>query len=188
MNIRMRTPLLLAFVTLLLACGGSEEAAPDAKMVEANRRIRAMEDSLFEHRAFDQRSAQAMVDIYKAYALAYPNDSMAPEYLFRAAGTLKSMHQADNSIVLYDRLIREHPSWKRLVDVLYMRALTLDDDLDRLGEARTAYQLVITTFPDHPFARDAKVMIENLGLSDEELIQRFKQKEREDSAATAAAP
>jgi len=169
-----KTALIVACSALLLACGGNKTEAPDAKMLEARARIRHMEDSLFESKGFDQRSVQGMVDVYKSYAAAYPADTMTPEYLFRAAGSLKSLHQAEQSLALYDRLIRDHGDWRRTVDVLYMKALTLDDDLDRDGEAKVVYEQVIATFPDHPFARDSRAMIENLGLTDEELIAKFK--------------
>ncbi len=179
----MKKSVLFVLPLVLFACGGDAATEGDAKMVEAQKRIRHMEDSLFDNRAFDARSAQTMVDVYKAYVAAYPLDSLAPEYLFRAAGTMKSMHDPEGSLKLYDRIIKDYPSWKRNVDVLYMKALTLDDDLDRLGEARTAYQQVINNFPEHPFARDARVMIENLGLSDEELIAKFQAMQDSSSAA-----
>ena len=169
----MRRILLIALPVMLFSCGEAEPTA-DAKMIEARTRIRTMEDSLFEHKAFDRRSAQAMVDVYKAYVAAYPQDSLAPEYLFRAAGTVKSMGDPDQSLKLYDRITTDYADWRRNVDVLYMKALTLDDDLDRDGEAKTVYEQVIAKYPDHPFARDAKAMIENLGLTDEELIAKFK--------------
>ena len=180
-NLISRTVLAFA-PALLIACGGGD-AAPDAKLTEARTRIRAMEDSLFEHHAFDRRSAQAMVDVYKAYVAAYPQDSLAPEFLFRAAGTVKSMGDPEQSITIYDRIVQDYPSWKRLVDVLYMKALTLDDDLDRDGEAKGIYEQVINNFPGHPFARDSKAMIENLGLTDEELIAKFKAMNPDSSAA-----
>lgn len=166
--------LLIAIASLLFACGGGGEQTTDPKMLEARARIRQQEDSIFESRSFDRRTAQGMVDVYKAYAAAYPADTLTPEYIFRAAGTLKSMDEAEQGLALYDRLIRDYPSWRRTVDVLYMKALTLDDDLDRDGEAKVVYEQVIANFPDHPFARDARAMIENLGLSDEELIAKFR--------------
>jgi len=162
----------LAPFVLLAACGG--DAVPDEKMTEARARIRAKEDSLFDHHAFDARTAQGMIDVYKAYAAAYPLDSMAPEYLFRAAGTHKSMNQPEEAIKLYDRIAKDYQSWRRRVDVLYMKALTLDDDLDQDGEAQVIYNQVINEYPEHPFARDSRAMIENLGLSDEEIIAKFK--------------
>ena len=174
MKISMKKSLLLVFPVALLAACSDPAGTVDPKLAEARTRIRAMEDSLFEHQAFDRRSAQAMVDVYKAYAVAYPQDSLTPEYLFRAAGTVKSMGDPQQSLLLYDRIAEDYPAWRRLVDVLYMKALTLDDDLDRDGEAKTVYEQVIYQFPEHPFARDAKAMIENLGLTDEELIAKFR--------------
>ena len=68
-----------------------------------------------------------------------------------------------------------------------MKALTLDDDLDQDGEAERIYKQVINEYPDHPFARDARAMIENLGLTNEELIAKFKaMNEGADQEAEAA--
>lgn len=180
----MKKSILFILPLFLLACGGSDTASTsDAKMLESRTRIRAMEDSIFDHGAFDQRSMQSLVDVYKAYAVAFPNDSLAPEFLFRASTTVKSMHDPEQAIMLCDRVIKTYPEWRRIVDVLYMKALTLDDDLDQKGAAKTAYEQVIQAFPDHQFARDSKVMIENLEYTDEELIERFKQRELEEAAA-----
>jgi outer membrane protein assembly factor BamD (BamD/ComL family) len=187
MTMSIKHIFLFALPLALIACGGEDKpVADEPRMIEARTRIRAKEDSLFENRAFDRRTAQGMVDVYKAYAAAYPVDSMAPEYLFRAAGTLKSMGDAEQAIKLYDRISEQYPGWRRRVDVLYMKALTLDDDLDRDGEAKTIYQQVMYEYPEHPFARDAKAMIENLGLSDEELIEKFKRMNEAQEAATPA--
>lgn len=169
----MRLSLLLPPLLLLAACGGSPPSA-DQQMMEGRQRIRAKEDSLFDHAAFDQGSADMMIAEYKAYAQAFPLDSMAPEYLFRAAGMHKSNHQPELAIKLYDWVADNYQSWRRRPDVLYMKALTYDDDLDQDGEAKRIYEQVINEYPEHPFARDARAMIENLGLTDEEIIAKFK--------------
>ena len=178
----MKKFVLLTGLMALIACGGGNtDTGTDT--AEAVKRIRAMEDSVFENLAFDQRSAQALLDVYKAFATAHPQDTMAPEYLFRAAGVAKSVRDADQSLRLYDRIIKDYPSWRRIPDTYYLRAFTLDNDLDRIGEARTAYEDVINRFPDHAFARDAKAMIENLGLTDEQLIQKFEAAQKDSATA-----
>ena len=141
-----------------------------------------MEDSVFESMSFDQRKAQALLDVYKAYANIHPQDSMAPEYLFRAANVAKSMHEGEQGLALYDRIIKDYPGWTRLPDVYYLKAFTIDSELDRKGEAKTAYEEVIARYPDHPFARDARAMIDNLQYTDEELIQRFQQMQGDTTA------
>jgi tetratricopeptide (TPR) repeat protein len=177
-------PLLLLPFSILAACGGSGPKS-DPKAIEMAGRIRAMEDSLFEHMALDQRGAQALIDVYKAYAANFPLDTLTPEYLFRAATVARNLRDPEQSIFLYDRIIRDYPSWKRIADTHYLRAFTLDSDLGRKGEAETAYREVIFKFPDHPFARDARIMIENLQYTDEELIARFKAMEQDSATAKA---
>ncbi|MBK9628236.1 MAG: tetratricopeptide repeat protein [Flavobacteriales bacterium] len=165
----MKYALLLPVIALLAACGGPKADSP----AEVSARIRTMEDSVFQSLTFDQRKAQALLDVYKAYANANPTDTASAEYLFRAANVAKTMHDGEQSIALYDRVIKDFPSWRRLPDVLYLKAFTIDSELDRKGEAETAYREVIDRYPDHPFAKDARVIIENLQYTDEESIERF---------------
>ena len=188
MKILVKQIALSIALLLLVACsGGKTEKAGDAKDNGASEmavKIRAMEDSLFENMAFNKRSAQMLLDVYKAYAAAYPLDHQAPEYLFRAAGVARSMKDAQQSINLYDRIIRDYPSWERLPDTYYLKAFTIDTELKHKGNAKEAYQQVIYQFPDHKFAKDAKAMIANLEYTDEELIARWKQQAEQDSAST----
>lgn len=179
----MKLLLLIPVAALLFSCGEKKETTADAQS-----RIRAMEDSVFESLTFDKRKAQALVDVYKAYANANPGDTVSAEYLFRAANVAKSMHEGEEGLRLYERIILEYPSWRRLPDVYYLKAFTIDSELGRKGEAYTAYQDVIGRFPDHPFAKDARAMMDNLQYSDEELIQRFQSMQDSATAKGEAVP
>ena len=189
MNPAMRKDILFTILTAftLAACGsGSEEKGPEAKALEMRGRIAAMEDTLFNSTGFDQRGAQELLDVYKAYVAAFPVDSMAPEYLFRAAGVSKVLYDGHQGIFLYDRIVQDYGGWERIPDVMYMKAFTLDSELGMKGEAKEAYQQVIYKYPDHPFAKDARVMMDNLEYTDAELIERFKAQQEEADAAAAA--
>lgn len=174
---RMKHTLMITGLALLAACGGGAgEEKHDDKAVEMAGRITRMEDSLFQNMAFDQRNAQALLDVYKGYAKTFPLDSLAPEYLFRAAGLAsKSMGDPAQGIKLYERIIADYPSWKRLPDTYYLKAFTIDTELGQKGEAQKAYQEVISKYPEHPFAADARKMMEYLQYTDEQLIEKFKQ-------------
>ncbi|MCB0765052.1 MAG: tetratricopeptide repeat protein [Flavobacteriales bacterium] len=175
----MRNVAHLAFAfSILAACSGPGPKADDKALIMMGR-ITAMEDSLFNNEVLDDRNAQALLDVYKAYATSFPTDSMAPEYLFRAAGlAAKSMGDAPQGIRLYDRVISNYPDWKRIPDVFYLKAFTIDSELGQKGEAKKAYQQVISMFPDHRFAQDARRMMEYLDLTDEELIRKFQEAEQ----------
>lgn len=182
--------LLLPLIVLLAACGGGADDngnsdprnTGELSAEEMVGRIMAMQDTLFAKPYFDTKGAQALLDVYKAFVQKHPLDTISPEFLFRSAGIAKALGRPEEGLKLYDRVIDEYPSWRRIADTYYMKAFTLDADLDRKGEAETAYREVIDRFPEHPFARDAQAMIDNLPYSDEELIERF-QKMNEGQAA-----
>lgn len=190
MTSTMRTPIILLALALLAACGSNEAPKEDPRVAEAARRIRTMEDSLFDNPMFDRKGAQALLDVYLAFEKANPADTLAPEYAFRAAGLQKALGDPQAGIAIYDRIIHNYPHWRRLPDTYYLKAFTIDNDLHQKGEAKMAYEEVITRFPDHRFAADAKQMIENLQYTDEELIERFERMnppaEAGDSAQAAA--
>lgn len=178
-----------ALVMLFASCGttssdGTTKTADSSTVgtAAAVQRIRAQEDSLFNKSVFDRKGAIALKDVYLAFAKNNPLDTMAPEYLFRAAGVYRTLGEPQSTLDLYDRIIKDYPEWRRLADTYYLRAFTIDNDLQKKGEARTAYEEVISRYPEHKFAADAKQMIENLQYTDEQLIEKFK-KMNEGSAA-----
>ncbi|MCB0790499.1 MAG: tetratricopeptide repeat protein [Flavobacteriales bacterium] len=178
---------------LFVACGtGPESTSTDqekdgGKAAEMVGRIHTMEDTLFAKNTFDIRGASALLDVYRSFAKEFPTDTMAPEYLFRGAGVAKALGRPNETLTLYDRIIKDYPAWRRIPDTYYLKAFTLDNDLRQKGEAQKAYEEVISRFPDHRFARDARAMIDNLGLTDEELIQKFERMNADSAKASATA-
>lgn len=175
---KWRTILLFAPLLVLAACGGSktDEAkstgVPEA--TQAQQRIRAMEDSLSDMATFDRRRLMSLRDVYAAYVQRYPQDSLAPDMLRKAAATSGDIGEHEKSVILYDRLIKEYPQWPRTADACYFRAFEIENGLGKKGEAKTAYEEFIAKYPDNQFADDAKKMIEYMQYSDEELMEKFK--------------
>ncbi|HOY27901.1 MAG TPA: hypothetical protein PLR96_02935, partial [Flavobacteriales bacterium] len=55
----MKYLFLFAITAVLLSCGGAKEETP----ADAQARIRAMEDSVFQTLSFDERKARALVSL-----------------------------------------------------------------------------------------------------------------------------
>lgn len=182
----MKKFLYLTLLLLTVACSQASEekvtTEEKPKAEEMAARITAMEDSLFEHMAFDQRSAHMLLDVYKAYVNAHPLDERSPEFLFRAAGVARNLKDFEQSLRLYDRIVVDNPSWEKIPETLYMKAFVYDNDLDRKGEAKVAYEKVYKNFPQHTLAGQARIAIDNLQYTDEELIERFRK--MQDTTAT----
>lgn len=189
----MRYLIYLALFMMLASCGGEvpkdTASVKDSTQVDVRAaivRIRAQEDSLFNKAVVDRRGALALQDVYLAFAKSWPLDTMAPEYIFRAAGVSRSLKEPQKALDLYERVIKDYPDWRRMPDAWYLRALTIDSDLGNKGEAQTAYEEVIKRFPGHKFAAEAEQMIKNLPYSDAELIERFEKMNAEAAKAEAA--
>ena len=191
----MRYLPILPLFLMFAGCGGGaveDSGATNDTLVTAPasmvERIRAQEDSLFAKSVFDRRGAIALQDVYLAFAKNNPSDTMAPEYLFRAAGLASTLKEPQKSLDLYGRIIMDYPRWRRLPDTYYLRAFTIENELNDKAEAQKAYQEVIDRFPQHAFAAQAEQAIKNLPYTDEELIDRFKKMNPEvpkDAASSA---
>lgn len=184
--------LTLSSIALLCACGGDKpadaatsDASGKAAMMQA--RIDSMRHEMEDDTIYNARGAQELLDVYKAYAQAFPQDSLAPEYLFRAAGLALPLGRADESVVLYDRVIKDYPQWPKLVDTYYLKAMTVEE-LGKKADAKLAYEEVIKRYPDHQFAKDAAQMIDNMQYTPEELIEKWRMQNELEAQGKAADP
>lgn len=166
------TIIILAAITFMAACtAGSERDASE---------IAAAEDALFseDKGITDKSKAIELVDMYVAYADNYPEDSMAAEYLFKGAEFCLSMELGQRSIDLYDRVILEYPDFRKAPECLFLKGYVYENYLGNLEEARMIYELFLQKYPDNDFADDARISIENLGKSPEELIKQFEEQQQ----------
>lgn len=182
----------LSSIALLCACGGDKpadastgDASGKAAMMQG--RIDSMRHEMEDDTIYNARGAQELLDVYKAYAQAFPQDSLAPEYLFRAAGLALPLGRADESVVLYDRVIKDYQQWPKLVDTYYLKAMTVEE-LGKKADAKLAYEEVIKRFPDHQFAKDAAQMIDNMQYTPEELIEKWRMQNELEAQGKAADP
>lgn len=181
--------LVLLFTATLVACGGSSttpekpaEAAADMR-TEAVRRVRNMEDSLSAQPVFDKRSMMAIRDVYLAFSERFPLDTLAPDMLRKAASTTGNLGDHKRAISLYDRLIKDYPSWPHTPDVYYFRASEIETGLGQKGEAKRAYEEFISKFPENEFADDARMAIEYMQYTPEQLMEIFRKKNEVEAAA-----
>ena len=172
----LRNSLLVLFMAIaIISCGPSSKQ--DASM------IKEKEEALFsaDEGFVDKEKALELVDMYVNYTDSYPADSMAVEYLFKAAEFCLNLGEGQRAITLYDRVINEYPDFRKVPECLFLKGYVYENYLGDLENARLIYTEFIETYPDNEFADDAKVSIQNLGKSPEELIKEFEAQQ----AATA---
>lgn len=127
---------------------------------------------------------KAVQSMYLEFADKYPADSMAPEYLFRAADLAIYLRDYKSTIGLYDRILTEHKQYKKLPQTLFMKAFAYDQYLQDPMKASEFYRQFIALYPDHELADDASQALLFCGKSDEEILQILQQRAADDADST----
>lgn len=126
---------------------------------------------------------KALVKAYSDFAFAFPADSLSADFLFKAAEVATALGQYEQALVYYQTITLKYPTYKFIVESLYLQGHIYDNLINDDVKAKVIYEEVIQKYPQHKFAEDAKIQIKNLGKSDEELIKEFKEKNKDKSSA-----
>ncbi|UTW61464.1 hypothetical protein KFE98_15815 [bacterium SCSIO 12741] len=176
------------FAALFAACGTSttpESTEKDSEILkkEAIASIKDQESKLLNSVSgqIDVNQANKVVSLYIQFANNNADDENAPEFLFKAAEVCMGISAFDRSINILKNFDRDYGNHEKAVDALYLTAFIYDNYLNQKGMAETKYRELIQRFPRHEYAIQAQASIKNLHMTDEELIERFEQMNKEDS-------
>jgi TolA-binding protein len=119
-------------------------------------------------------SPQAIEQIKKAYldfASKYPDDELAPEFIFKAAQRCNVIAQHQQALELFQSIIDKYPQSRVSEEALFLQAYIYENSLQNLGKAKEVYNTFILKYPLSELAEDAKMAIENLGKSPEQVLE-----------------
>ncbi len=137
--------------------------------------IQKMENELFSKKGAiaSKQKAMDLVQAYILFADQFADDSMAVEYLFKAADISMNLNEANKAINLYNRIIDNYPDFRKVPECLFLKGYVYENYLGDLKTAKQIYMEFLEKYPENDFADDAQISIENLGKSPEELIKEF---------------
>jgi len=118
--------------------------------------------------------ADLLLKRYRDYITLNPRDSITSEYLFRAADLSVGMGKYDAAIAYIDRLHKDFTKFRKSVEMHLFKGFIYETYLNDHAKAVSAYTKLIEKYPNHRLASDARASIDNLTLSEEELIEKFK--------------
>ena len=161
--------LMLAFVLCLLA-GCKHEKTEQEKLYDE---ITAKETELYKDKteAIDKDKAIEMVRMYAEYADKYTTDTLASEYLFRAAEISENANQPNNAITYLTRIEENYKDYRNYPLCIFKKAYIYENYLKNQEKARQYYEKFIADYPDHELAEAANSSLMFLGMSDEDLIK-----------------
>ena len=167
------------YQTLIKAFPNAEESKKAAEKMPAGLpgiedRMKTLGEQIYNdslHR-IEYRTANNYIYACEIYALMLPDADNTPEILFKGAEVARSIKSFNKALDLYEAINNDYPEHERASQALFMRAFTYDSDMRQVDEARPLYEAFIEKYPeDTTFTASAKMLLENLGKDDEEIIR-----------------
>jgi TolA-binding protein len=183
----MKKPIAFVFicsVPFLFGCknGQNQSSAggpsQDSLRAKDIRDVRAIETKLKDITTLDNYNANLAITAYTKFATQFPDDSVTPKFLFKAASLAMSSRQYQRALGFYDNVYTKYPNFNQAPDCIFVEGFIYDSFLKDTAKAHAKYQEVITKFPNNNLAQQAKAAIAALGKSDEELIKEFEEKNK----------
>ncbi|MES2558740.1 MAG: tetratricopeptide repeat protein [Bacteroidota bacterium] len=162
--------IALAIVTIVACQSPKEKALANIKNLEAN-------DSIFSPEQIEKVKV-AYID----FANKYPDDDLAPEFLFKAGQRCNASANHEQALALFQQVIDKYPKHKIAEDALFLQGYVYENSMQDLSRAKTVYVKFLELYPNSDLAEDAKSSIEDLGKTPEQIFAEF---EKKDSTASA---
>ena len=103
----------------------------------------------------------------------YAENDKAAYYLDKAGEIAWQFQQkAQKAVKIFNQVIDRYPDYEEIEKIYYLKAVILDLDLRKKEQALKAYQALLDRFPDSQYKDDATFRMENIDLSEEEMIKK----------------
>jgi outer membrane protein assembly factor BamD (BamD/ComL family) len=157
--------VLAAGVVLFAACQSKKEKL-NAQIVEAEKQV--ME-------TYSAESINQLVMLYQKYAMKFPKDSLAAEYLYRSADYNMKLRKGEEALANLDAIIAKYPDNELVANCYFMKGFVYEDILYDIENAINAYYDFVAKFPSHKLALDASITISYLesGKTNNEIVASF---------------
>ncbi len=188
--------LLISFLVGAFACNSSVENTNSSdstkELTEEERAKQTKSDLLSKikenenllksaHSKILDASANQLVNYYTMYAKAYPKDSLAAEFYFRAADLSTGLQHYEAAIKYYNKVEKDYKDYIKHPESIYLAGFVYDTYMGKKGKAREYYEKIIAKYPAHVFAKDAQSAIKALHMTDEELVRMFEENNKKNN-------
>jgi len=152
--------LLLLFVP---GCGKSDKD----RFEEANRFVQ-------------EKKYTEAVSAFDNIAAEFPAEEYAPKALYEIAKIyqagvvpgIDNIASQKKAVEYYQKVFVKYPKFEFAPSALFMSGFIQANNLSNFNEATVTYKKFLEVYPTHELADDAKVELDNMGLSPEEIIAK----------------
>ncbi len=167
---------LVASGALLIASCGNNKNQNQPPREEYIAHIDKLAEEMHKMPAINDVTAGIAIQAYSDYSIFFPNDTLAPKYLFKAGEIATASKKYKTALGFYQTITNKYHDFRYIKESLYLQGFLLDNFLNDDAAAKVIYEEVIAKYPTTNYASDAKAAISNLGKTDQQLIEEFKKK------------
>lgn len=178
----MRNSLIILSAALFFAaCNTTQKPLTESEKSLA--KIDSLESVLFadaEANA-DPSAGMKLVREYARYYQMNTTDSLGIDMLFKAGEVSMGIGQGNLAVKYFRRVADDHADFPKSPEALFLCGFC-EENLNRdTAQARFFYESFVKKFPEHKLAEDAQFSIQNMRMSDEDLIKMFQEKLKTES-------
>jgi tetratricopeptide (TPR) repeat protein len=165
----MKRISLIIMVAVLF--GSCTNKAEKARMLSKITKMESQFTQSLNNQKIDPALARELADEYIKFSNDYTSDTNSPRMLYKAGiMNLKYIADQKKAIDLFIRLKERYPKFSETPMALYTAAYIYNDVLKDTEKAKECYELLIKDYPDHYLTKEAKVLVQFVGKSDEQLL------------------
>ena len=163
-------------LVLLISCNNNLKTTSENEAM--NKKIDSLEMILFHDSmgVINQKVSQELMITYEKFVNQNPDDSLTADYLFRNAQIALSLKLGSRSVTYLEQFCSKYPQHPKAPHALFLEAFIYETELNKLDMAKQKYEEFITKYPQNDLYPDAKISLENLGKSGEEIMKEFEKK------------
>ncbi len=167
----MKKLVLLFFIAAFISCSAD-------KKEEDREMISQMETTtISDVKAISYEKADSLVNAYLDYVKTYPEDSLCATYLYRAADVYANTKRCEESIKMYDRLIKQYPDNFLVEQAYFLKGVVFSQTCLNKEMAKKAFEEFMKKYPSSPLYSQAQMLLIMDTMKDEmDLIRQFEQK------------
>ena len=172
----MKIRLLIILLSVLILSACKQKSERDVEFEKVNK----LEEQLYGDSLvteIDQTLAANMIQAYVNFSQRFKEDSLAPEFFYKAAEISMNLNQGNQAILYFETIKLKYPNFNKIPECLFLQAFINEDQLNNQERSTELYNEFMKKYPNHDLFDDAQISIQNMGKSLEEILEGFKQNE-----------
>jgi tetratricopeptide (TPR) repeat protein len=171
--------LLLIGLSLIFSCTNKklqEEKKQDLKKIAESETVYL---ELLKKGEVDYTKGRDLVDLYNNFVKKYPKDTIVPSLVYKSGALfIKYLGDPDETIKYFEKLKEKYPKYDLTPLAIYTLGFIYNDKKKDYEKAKETYEWLIEKYPNHNLIPEAKILLDNVGKSDDELWNYIQKKNK----------